>query len=178
MDDRLKETGRRAYAAIDEMVTALNVAYNRLMKLREERQALLDMIADAEPDEKADARAELAQWDEENGDELEELKADAGDCEDREDAERCIQEDALSIEVRSGWYNPSESDEDDRKPTEFFILLTIGGPTVRIRGALDEHCEPYRAWLEVQDWFQPWAEYEDADESVLLEYAHCFCFGE
>lgn len=174
MDDRLKETGRAAYAAIDEMVTALNVDYGRLEELREERQALLDMIADAEPDEKADARAELAQWDEENGDELQELKADAGDCEDREDAERRIHEDALSIEVRTGWYSIGERPDS----FEFNILLTTGGPAVRIRGELDDSREPARAWLEVQDWGTPWTRYYDASQAVLLAYARCFYFGE
>ena len=37
MDDRLKETGRAAYAAIEEMVTALDVDYERLEELRGER---------------------------------------------------------------------------------------------------------------------------------------------
>ena len=61
---------------------------------------------------------------------------------------------------------------------EFCILLTTGGPAVRIRGELDEYNEPRRAWLEVQDWFLPWTEYVCADSDVLLNYARCFYFGE
>jgi hypothetical protein len=146
MDDRLKETGRGAYAAISQMVAALDVDYDRLMELREERQALLDMIADAEPHEKADARAELAQWDEENKDELDELSADAGECVSLEEAQTRIQEDALLIEVRSGWCALG----DTLEAGEFSILLTTGGPAVWIRGELDDNREPSRAWLEVQ----------------------------
>lgn len=175
--ERLQDTGRAAYAAIDEMVAALNCDYDRLAELRDEREALLTMIDDANDDEKDDARAELAQWDEENGDELESLKSEAGDCEDRDEAEERIREDALSVEVRSGWYSAGESDQSDRAPAEFNILLTTGGPAVRIRGELSGG-EPYRAWLEVQDWFQPWTQYQDASQSVLLDYARCFYYGD
>jgi len=173
MDDRLKETGRSAYASISQMVAALEVDYDRLMELREERQALLDMIADAESHEKADARAELAQWDEENKDELDELSADAGECVSLEEAQTRIQEDALLIEVRSGWCALG----DTLEAGEFSILLTTGGPTVWIRGELDDNREPSRAWLEVQDWGTPWTRYYDASQEVLLAYARCFCFG-
>lgn len=173
--ERLEETGRATYAAIEEMVAALNCDFDRMAELRDERESLSAMVDDAEDHEKEDARAELAQWDEDNGDELDALQSDAGDCEDRDDAERRIQEDALSVEVRSAWHTPG--DEDGRTPSEFNILLTTGGPAARIRGELRDG-EPCRAWLEVQDWFLPWAEYSRASQSVLLDYARCFWFGE
>jgi hypothetical protein len=132
------------------------------------------MIADAESHEKADARAELAQWDEENKDELDELSADAGECVSLEEAQTRIQEDALLIEVRSGWCALG----DTLEAGEFSILLTTGGPAVWIRGELDDNREPSRAWLEVQDWGTPWTRYYDASQEVLLAYARCFCFGE
>lgn len=174
MDDRLTDIGRGAYAAIDEMVAALNVDYDRLEELRAERADLESMVDDCNDDEKADARAELAQWDEENGDELLDLETDAGDCEDREDAERRIHKDALSIEVRTGWYSIGERPDS----FEFNILLTTGGPAVRIRGELDDNREPCRAWLEVQDWGTPWIEYAPTDSDVLRAYARCFYFGD
>ena len=174
MNDTLKDTGRGAYACIAQMVAALDVDYDRLMDLREERQALLDMIADAESHEKADARAELAQWDEENKDELDELSADAGECVSAEEAQTRIQEDALSIEIRTGWYSIGERPGS----FDFSILLTTGGPAVRIRGELDDNREPSRAWLEVQDWGTPWTRYYDASQEVLLAYARCFYFGD
>ena len=33
-----------------------------------------------------------------------------------EDAERAIHEDALSVQVRSGWYMPGDHDADKRQP--------------------------------------------------------------
>ena len=163
MDDRLKETGRCAYAAIDEMVTALNVDYERLAELTEwfKNISLSDPMASV----KLNSPDAI---------ELHDLRADAGDCEDREDAERRIHEDALSIEVRTGWYSIGERPDSH----EFNILLTTGGPAVRIMGELDDNREPCRAWLEVQDWGTPWTRYYDASQAVLLAYARCFYFGE
>lgn len=101
-----------------------------------------------------------------------------------------IQEDALSVEVRSGWYVPGRSDIGEGKPEEYCILLCTGGPAVRIVGELSEHCEPETARLEMQDWFSPWTEYRplitlrgetacDPDaQDVLLAYARCFWYGE
>jgi hypothetical protein len=110
----------------------------------------------------------------------------------QEAARRAIDEDALSVQVRSGWYAPGAMGEDQGKPQEYEILLCTGGPACRIVGELSEHCEPSTARLEVQDWFQPWTEYRPINladttfasridtqaESILLEYARCFWFGE
>ena len=108
-----------------------------------------------------------------------------------EAARRTIEEDALSVQVRSGWYTPGAS-EADRAPAEYEILLCTGGPACRIIGELSDHGEPETALLEVQDWFQPWTEYRPVDEtdktfatridtkaeSIMLAYARCFYFGE
>lgn len=96
---------------------------------------------------------------------------------DREDSAReTIHEDALSVEVRSGWTvlgQPMEA-------SEFVILIATGGPAVRIRGTLGNHGEPDRAWLEVQDWYKPWTEYLGEDPGALsdacLTYARAFCW--
>jgi len=99
-----------------------------------------------------------------------------------DEARERIQEDALSVEVRSGWYVPGACDADT-KPAEFCILLCTGGPACRIIGELDEYGQPVEANIEVQDWFQPWTELrhyttcEDARE-ILLEYCRQFYFGE
>ncbi|MFZ3215661.1 MAG: hypothetical protein WA192_06340 [Candidatus Acidiferrales bacterium] len=98
-----------------------------------------------------------------------------------EDAERAIQEDALSVQVRSGWYNPGDS--EGAKPAEYEILLCTGGPAVRIIGELNEYMEPDSARIEVQDWFQPWTELRHYTENkdalqILLTYARQFYFGE
>lgn len=100
-----------------------------------------------------------------------------------DEARRAIEEDALSVQVRSAWYSPGSPDADT-KPAEYSILLCTGGPACRIVGDLSEYGEPETARLEVQDWFTPWAEFrprvapDDYDaEPILLAYARCFYFG-
>ena len=151
MLDTLKEIGKAAYESIAEMVAALDCDYDRLYELKDQ-----DTLDDAEKDE------------------LSELLDAAGDCDDRDEALQVIQDDALSVEVRSGWTVVGETLE----PSEFYILISTGGPAVRIVGELDAYREPTRAWLEVQDWGTPWMRYFDASQDVLLSYAQCFYFGE
>ena len=94
---------------------------------------------------------------------------------DEDAARQAIDEDPLSVQVRSDWYSPG--DEDGGDPSEFEILLCTGGPAVRIRGELDNG-QPDRAWLEYQDWGTGWTRYFDAEQSTLLAYAQNFYFGE
>lgn len=91
------------------------------------------------------------------------------------DAEQRIQEDPLSVQVRSGWVNPVE----DMTAEEFEILLTTGGPALRIIGDLGQWHEPSSARLEYQDWGTPWEEYivTGSDHTALIEYASRFWFG-
>ncbi len=98
---------------------------------------------------------------------------------DEERARRRIEEDALSVEVRSDWHSPS-SDDIDTQDVEYCILLTTGGPAARIVGELDRYKQPSKARFEYQDWFKPWTEvYTDsADDAVMLQYAQQFYFGE
>ena len=96
------------------------------------------------------------------------------DYHDEDDARETIQEDPLSVEVRSGW----ASGGDALKPEEFQILLCTGGPAVRMMGELDEYQEPSRAWLEYQDWGTPWMQlFTDVDQVTLLAYAQEFYYG-
>lgn len=180
-EESLKETGRSAAAAIVEMVAALECDYDRLDELKALRDDLRAEF-DAEP---ANAGVDFMHWarnqhsmTSEDVDELIELESAAGECKDREEAETRIQEDALSVEVRSPWYTPVNDRSDIPDPEEFMILLTTGGPAVRIMGELDEHGQPDRAWLEVQDWGTPWTRYFDISQDTLLAYARCFYFGE
>ena len=97
---------------------------------------------------------------------------------EQEDAEERIQEDPLSVEVRTGWHT---LDAEDKKPTEFTILLCWGGPAVRIIGDLDEHGQPENPVVEYQDWGTPWTEYRgttDEQDAALLAYCQQFYFGE
>ena len=90
---------------------------------------------------------------------------------DADAASDAIREDALEVQVRSGWTNPGETLE----PAEFNILLCTGGPAVRIMGELDNYGNPERAWLEYKDWGTPWVELIESDtmdkRNALLEYA-------
>lgn len=93
---------------------------------------------------------------------------------DSEDAREEIQQSPLSLHVRSGWSSPG----DEMKAEEFELLLSTGGPALRIRGELNKHGEPDRARLEMQDWGVPWRQYFDVDQSILLEFCRQFYFGE
>lgn len=157
-DAALQATGECAASSLAEMVAALECDYDRLEELREMRDDGTD-----------------ATMDDSDREELAELTAAAGDCESREDAQERIQEDPLSVEVSDGFYTAGgESDG----PSDFIILLGTGGPATRIIGELCDN-EPYRARLQVQDWFTPWTDYRgDAISSDdLLTYCQQFYFG-
>lgn len=139
--------------------------WERLEELRDERDAF-------DGDSPAGARDA---WMEENGDELRDLEEDLKEFKDADEARNRVQEDPLSVQVRSGWTTPGETMEAE----EFEILLSTGGPALRIRGELNQHQEPDRAWLEYQDWGTPWTEYhgENASQDDLLVYSQTFYFG-
>jgi hypothetical protein len=110
------------------------------------------------------------------------LKAaeDAQDDDAREKAEQVIREDALSVEVRSGWYSYGDT---PGQPEEFKILLCWGGPAVQIVGGLNEHCQPStteKIELQSQGWFLPWQAVTLGleDREALVRYASVFYFGE
>lgn len=94
---------------------------------------------------------------------------------DEEKARQAINEDPLTVQVRSGWAASAEEFEAE----EFEILLCTGGPACRIVGDLDRG-QPDRARIEHQDWGTPWTEYLEisSDErEALLTYAKQFYFG-
>ena len=78
----------------------------------------------------------------------------------------------LAVSVRSGWSTPY----DTLTPSEYQILLTTGGPALRIVGDLSEHGEPETARLEYQDWCTPWTSYTlaQAEERRALAFAGLF----
>ena len=95
---------------------------------------------------------------------------------EHDDAYTRINESVLEIAIRSDWTTPGVK----LKPTEFMLLLTTGGPTLRLRGNLDQYQEPETAYLEYQDWGTPWAEYfgDNWDSKALLAFASCFYYGD
>lgn len=95
-----------------------------------------------------------------------------------------VQEMPLSVEVRSPWYVPGAKAEDT-KPAEYNILLTTGGPALRVWGELDNYGQPDSAQLQMQDWGLPWrevwpCELAEMDEAraTLMWFASQFYFGE
>ena len=140
--------------SISAMVSALSLDWDRLEELK-----------DTLPED----------LDQDEAEELAELMAAAGEYESQEDAERAIDEDPLSIEVRSGWHTPGEEATAD----EFCILLCTGGPAVRLVGDLNQHMEPESVRIEYQDWGTGWTEYNgpEVDRDDLLSYAQRCYFG-
>lgn len=88
-----------------------------------------------------------------------------------EEAEE-IKPEPLSVQVRSDWCDPGS----DMKAGEYMILLSTGGPALRIIGDLDQS-EPYDAKLQWQDWGTPWTDVH-CDTKPVLAYAQSFYFGE
>lgn len=147
--------------SIREMVAALDCDYDRIEELRELREGFDDVWPETYENEVQ---------------ELAELEEAAGDCEDYEDARQRIEEDALCVEVRSGWV-PAGSEEIE--PEEYRIVLCTGGPHVEIVGDLNSYREPATARLFYQNWFEGKQEYHatSEDEAAMLAYAGVFYFG-
>jgi len=156
------EENARAWAAsIVAMVTRYEHA-SRCTEARPDCTALPGDVRDAlDLDRDRDATAE--EWQ---------------DYHNEDDAEQRISESVLEVLVRGDWHTPGEHSED----AEFEILLTTGGPALRIRGELDHQGEPRRAWLEHQDWGTPWTPFWDATTaphdapSTLLAFASHFLY--
>jgi hypothetical protein len=101
---------------------------------------------------------------------------ESGDDRAAETARERIEESPLSIQIRDGWRAPGANSDG---PEEYEILLTTGGPALRIVGDLDQS-EPDTARLQYRDWGTPWTDYraEPSAEDVALRFAQVFYFGE
>jgi len=97
--------------------------------------------------------------------------------ENPDDVRERIEECPLSVQVRSGWYAPG-AEGDAVKPEEFEILLSTGGPALRIIGDLDGYGRPALPRLQHQDWGTPWIEYFTVDQDALEKWCACFYFGD
>jgi hypothetical protein len=92
--------------------------------------------------------------------------------------EEHMREAPLSVEIREGWKGPG--DGASLEPEQFRILLTTGGPALRIKGELNHH-EPSRCWLEAQDWGTPWIRVftqHEYEHNALRWFVSLFWFGE
>lgn len=155
MSDHIQEIGESTAKYLAEMVRALECDYDRLAELRNTESGDLE-------------QGEF--------EEMTELEKAAGECTSQEEARERIEEDPLSVEVRSDWHSLGGISA----PAEFRILLGTGGPATQIVGELDDNGEPTSARLQVQDWGTPWTDYRgDAiSQDDLLTYCRCFYFGE
>mgnify|MGYP003116326192 FL=1 len=97
------------------------------------------------------------------------------DFESQDQLRESVLNSALSVEFRSGWYS---SLDDELVPEEFKILLSWGGPALRIIGELDNY-GPVNPKLQFQDWGTPWTDFEitEDQQDALNWFCNCFYFG-
>lgn len=108
-----------------------------------------------------------------------EAEARANGESNSEEAQQQIQDDPLSIEVRTGWFNPCSLNEKG-EAEEFNILLCTGGPACRLVGKLDGFMQPESVQLQYQDWGTPWTTYHlnAKQEETILTYCRQLYYGE
>lgn len=127
---------------------------------------------------KAAQKREGSFFDQDDEGEDEDAEADEDTSgETADDVRERIEQSPLSVQVRDGWKNPGAESEG---PEEFEILLSTGGPALRIIGKLDEHCTPSDVELQHQDWFKPWERLPltDAERKTVESFCAVFYFGE
>jgi len=98
------------------------------------------------------------------------------DYEKQEKIKESILNSALSVEFRSGWTsNPNELEIE-----EFKILLTWGGPALRVIGDLNQYKESENVKMQFQDWGTCWTDFEitENQQEALNWFCNCFYFGE
>lgn len=111
-----------------------------------------------------------------------------GDYTREDEIREQAQDEALSVQFRSGW----TSNPEEMKPEEFKILLSWGGPACQIVGKIDDgSCEPIDIEIQYQDWGTPWEPLQlnsiyaetkilniTSDYEALEWFCNCFYFGE
>ena len=178
MSDNARDQAILQVESVVSMVRALQADYDRLDELREERddwvKSLMDACGILEPsdDSRVVALRRWAQEFPEDAEELAELEDAAGDCSDDEEARERIQNDPLSIEVRSDWCNYWE----EMTPSEARIVLCTGGPHVEILCDLDRG-QPSRPRVIYKDWGTS-GELFDFDHDAVTTYLEQLYFGE
>ena len=95
-----------------------------------------------------------------------------------EEIKESILNSALSVEFRSGWYSSLYDRVRIGEPAEFKILLSWGGPALRIIGEIKENYA-VNPKLQFQDWGTPWTDFEitESQQEALNWFCNCFYFG-
>lgn len=169
MSDTARDQALAQCASVADMVAALECDFDRLQELRESRS---DYVSES-PLRESDAVYKWGAENPEDAAELADLEQAAEGCADADEARERILEDALSVEVRTGWHTPGESGE----PDEFRIVLCTGGPHVEFVGDLNRYGEPDRVRCMFTDWGES-GELFDFDHDAALTYCRQFYFGE
>ena len=103
----------------------------------------------------------------------------SGDYENADSMREQIQDSVLSVRIRDEWRSPGD---DEHEPAEYEILLSTGGPALRIYGQLEAHCQPGEfPELQWQDWGTPWTRYcdsTDEEDEAIRRFVSCFYFGD
>lgn len=105
--------------------------------------------------------------------EVDSVEYDGEIFEDADDLRQRIEEKPLGLAVRGGWYTPGGEKPDAE---EFEILLSTGGPALRIFGDIGT-----AGSLQWQDWGEPWTDYVDTtdeEDAALSAFVNLFYLGE
>ena len=112
------------------------------------------------------------------------LQDATADGKESEQALDRMREAPLSVEVRGGWHTAG-AEIVGNDAAEYVVLLSTGGPALRVWGEIGRYSEPENAQLQMQDWGVPWLEVwpcsvEEMDEArdALLWFAGLFYYGE
>lgn len=180
MSDTAKDQAIAQVESIARMVAALDLDYDRLQELRDDFEAFDGEDKQAAELGRNEFDSDVTTHVDGNliyaydvGRELAELESIASDFESADDAQEAIQDDPLSVEVRSDWCAPGET----MTAGEFRIVLCTGGPHVELVGDLDQWSQPSRVRVIYKDWGES-GELFDFDHDAVLRYCQQFYFGE
>ena len=103
---------------------------------------------------------------------------ESNDYNQQDELRESVLNSALSIQFRSGWYSSLYDRVRIGQPAEFKILLSWGGPALRVIGELNDY-GPVNPKLQYQDWGTSWTDYEitEDQEEALNWFCNCFYLG-
>ena len=99
---------------------------------------------------------------------------DIKDFDSQDELRENVLNSALSIQFRSGW----ETHYENFKAKEFEILLSWGGPALRVIGEITDYGSK-NPKIQFQDWGTPWTDFEitEDQQDALNWFCNCFYFG-